>query len=87
MLRHMISITPIDNYRLVAEYADGEKRVRSMLPLMDKGVFKLLRNPAFFKTVRLVYGAPTWIAPDGYEIDLCPDAFYAASQPYGGDNQ
>jgi hypothetical protein len=53
-------------------------------PITAGKVFAPLQNSGFFKTVRLVYGAPTWIGTQGQEIDICPDTFYLESHPWEG---
>jgi hypothetical protein len=81
----MTEIRALDERTLLATFDGTEKRVRDMSDLILAGkVFEPLQNPGFFKTVRLVYGAPTWIGPQGQEIDICPDTFYLESRPWEG---
>jgi hypothetical protein len=79
------NIQPIGEYKLLATFENGEQRVRDLSDLVAIGkVFEPLRNPGFFKTVKLVYGAPTWFVPGSMEVDLCPDSFYLDSEPWEG---
>ena len=83
-MKFIRTVTPLDGYQLLAEFDNGEKRLRDISSLLDKPVFSPLKNPAFFLQVYISHGAITWKSPDGTEIDLCPDAFYNCSAPYGG---
>ena len=74
-------ITPLENYRLLLEFNNGELRIYDMSGKLT-GVFEYLQNPEHFASVQLVRGAPTWYPPGSdMEIDLCPDALYMRSMP------
>lgn len=73
---------PLEDYRLEVEFLDGTHGLVEMKQrIMSKnaGVFAKLRDPDVFAQVELVYGVVTWCD----EIDLAPDAMYAAIQSHG----
>ena len=79
------SVVPLDGYRLLLTFNNGERRIYNMAPYLF-GVFEFLKNPLKFKAVELVDGAPTWYPPNGaMEVDICPDTVYTDSTPYKGD--
>jgi hypothetical protein len=64
-------------YRLQLRFVDGTVGIVDMSALVNSetsGVFASLREPAKFETVRIEHGAVAWPG----EIDLAPDALYAA---------
>lgn len=71
-------VKPLENYELLIEFENGEKRVKDMKPYLDKGVFSKLKNKNFFNTVKVSYGTICW----GENIDLCSDNIYITSSIY-----
>ena len=65
----IISVDPIDNYRLRVELSDGKKGVFDVSPYLDKGVFIELKEPAYFRSVRPAYGGIMW----PHEQDFSPE--------------
>jgi hypothetical protein len=47
-----------------------------MKPYLDRGIFKELKNEAYFRTVGIVHGAVTW--PN--EQDIAPETLLAELQ-------
>ena len=45
--------------------------------LLDMKVFAPLKNPEFFKSVKVEFGTIVWPR----DIDYCPDTLYAQSVP------
>jgi hypothetical protein len=70
-------VHPQDDYLLLLTFENGEKRIFDLKPYLDKGVFTRLKNPALFKTARLVSGSVEW----GGDIDLSYDTLYLSSTP------
>ncbi|WP_084031895.1 DUF2442 domain-containing protein [Desulfonatronum lacustre] len=64
----VVSATAIDNHTLVVEFDNNEKRKYDVTPLLKKEMFAPLKNPAFFKAVRVEQGgyAVAW----NNEIDI-----------------
>lgn len=81
-MRKILKVTPLDNYCLIAEFENGEKRIADIKPLMNKKVFSPLKDVSLFKRAYIEFGAVTWLVPDGNEIDICPDKLYMDSIPY-----
>lgn len=71
----IISATPQDDCRVFVTFKNGIKGIFDMSQYFELGVFQKLKDPAFFKAVRVEYGTLVWpeeidIAPDTVEADL-----------------
>jgi hypothetical protein len=71
------AVTPLKDYKLLLGFTNGEQRIFDMSPYLDKGVFKQLKDIAYFNAVRVSGGSIVW--PE--EQDLCPDTLYEKSIP------
>lgn len=71
------SVTPEDNYCLLLEFNNGEWRRYDVSPLLERGVFKPLKNYRAFRQVRPWMGTIAWAGGQ----DLCPDTLYLDSVP------
>lgn len=72
----------LSDYRLQVTFLDGLSGIVDMSAFVaspDAGVFARLRAPALFAQAHVAYGAVTWPG----ELDLAPDAIYAANKEYG----
>lgn len=69
----VVSIKPIENYRLIVEFNNGESRLFDFKSLLDSKVFSSLSDVALFNSVKLNHGVPVW--KDG-EIDISPYKLY-----------
>lgn len=65
-------INYIDGYRICLTFNDNTKKIVDLEPYLDKGIFLLLRNPDYFKMVRVIGHTLVW--PN--EADFCPDVLY-----------
>ena len=75
-------VTPLSDYRVLAEFENGEKRIGDIMPLISKGgLFSALTDLRLFNSVYLEYGAVTWKDNNGNELDICPDKLYMDSIP------
>ena len=70
------------SYRLRLTFTNGEVRVFDVTPWLDKGVFRLLRDKAIFKSVHPWHGTVQWSGGQ----DLCPDTLYEDSTPLAARN-
>ena len=70
-------VTAEPGYRLRLEFSNGETRLFDCTHLLDKGVFRDLRPPAAFASVRPWHGTVQWSGGQ----DLCPDSLYEDSVP------
>lgn len=69
----IVSVRPIDDYRLSIGFDDGMQGVISLHDRLFGPVFEPLRDPAMFRQVFVdEFGAVAW--PNG--ADLAPDALY-----------
>jgi len=74
MIPRVVKVTPLPNYRIHVEFADGVSGEVEIFPRLSGPVFEPLRDEAVFKQVTIdEYGAVCW--PNG--PDLAPDAMYA----------
>lgn len=71
-------VQPLNDYKILVTFNNGEKRIKDMKPYLEKGVFKKLKDESFFKSVKLAYGTVSW----GNNIDLCADSIYETSSIY-----
>ena len=70
------NVEPIDKYRLLLTFDNGEKRVFDMQPLLDFGKFRELASPSLFRTVRISFDTISW----SNGLDLDPEYLYEHSQ-------
>jgi len=71
-----------DDYRILVSFHDGTSGVVDLSRLIrspQAGVFAELADPLVFAKAEVVLGAVTWPG----EIDLAPDAMYAALRSAG----
>lgn len=80
-MHEVMKVTPQTNYRLIAEFENGEKRIADIKPLLSKPSFKALEDESLFRAMYIEYGAVTWKKPNGCEVDICPDKLYMVSVP------
>ncbi len=52
----LTSVVPFEGHRLRLRFADGEEREYDVTPLLTRGVFRALVDPAAFATVRVING-------------------------------
>jgi len=69
-------VTPEENYCLLLEFTNGERRDFDVTPYLDKGIFVKLQDKAYFQQVRLAMGTIEW--PEGQ--DFCPDTLFELSK-------
>ncbi len=73
----IVSVEPLDDYKVLLTFSNNEKRIKDMKPYLDKGVFKKLKDKNFFNSVHISFDTISW----DYEIDICPDTLYETSIP------
>ncbi len=72
----VISVTPIDNYKILLIFGNGEKRQFDMNPFLDKGIFQELRDISIFNTVKVSFDSIEW----ENEADIDPEILYQYSE-------
>lgn len=70
------NVTPIEDFKLLIEFTNGESGVYDCSHLLDFGVFTELKDEMYFRQVRVEYGTVVW----PHEQDICPDTLYLDSQ-------
>jgi hypothetical protein len=72
-------VLPMENYQIYVELQDGREGLFDMKPYLDHGVFKELKDKAYFSRVDVVLGAVTW----PHEQDIAPETLLAGLKPMG----
>ena len=69
------------DYKLALIFTNGEHGVYDCSDLLEFGVFKELKNKAYFSQAEVVDGTVAW----PHEQDICPDTLYLESikEPIG----
>jgi Protein of unknown function (DUF2442) len=80
----LVSVRSDDDFRLHVVFVDGtagDVHLHAFIesPTVDGTLFEQLRDPAYFRQVRIESGAVAW--PNG--ADLAPDAMYDAIRASG----
>ena len=79
----MIKVTEVRvlaDHQLELSFNTGETRVFDVGPYLDKGIFTELRDPSYFRSVRLAFGSIAW--PN--EQDFGPESLYVESRAVAG---
>ena len=74
---HVIEVEPLQDYRMLLTFENGEKRLYDAAPLLEKPVCASLKDMSFFAQVKAVYGTVVW----SDEIDVVPENLYECSIP------
>jgi hypothetical protein len=78
----VVEVRALAGYRLAVRFADSTRGEVDMARLIESdraGVFKSLQDVGVFERVHVEQGAVTWPG----DIDLAPDAMYAAIKARG----
>ena len=65
----------MDNYKLILTFENNEKRLFDMIPYLELGIFKTLKDENLFKTVKVSFDTIEW--SNGADID--PETLYENS--------
>ncbi len=71
------SIRPLDDYKLLILFTNGEQRLFDFKPLLDLPAFQPLRDIEFFRRVYIECGTAAW----SEDIDIAPETLFAESVP------
>jgi hypothetical protein len=74
----LVSVYPLDNFRLKLNYHDGFAGIYDVNPLLQYEVFAPLRNKDFFEQVEKLSDAVVWNGGMEWSanIDLCAEVIY-----------
>jgi hypothetical protein len=70
------NVSPNSDYTITLTFSNGEVKIFDVKPYLDIGIFKELKNPELFNSVKLLFGSITWLNGQG----LCPDTLYLESK-------
>lgn len=74
-MREVIKVKVLEDYKLELTFDNNVVKIKDMKPLLDKGVFKELKDKKKFNAVKIRFGTVCW----ENEIDICPDTLYETS--------
>jgi hypothetical protein len=77
MYLSVTGVTPENNYTLLLQFENGEKRRIDLSPWLDTGIFAELKDPEKFRRVRVNFDTIEW----ENEADLDPEFLYYNSLP------
>jgi len=69
-------VEALSGHRIRLLFDNGEVRIYDMTPYLERGVFRVLRDPAIFCEVFVDGGTAAW--PGG--LDVSPDMLYLDSE-------
>lgn len=76
MLVDVVNVEIRDGYKLLLRFDDDTEGIVDIRRLIQfRGIFEPLRDPAYFRLVRVDHELGTICWPNG--ADLCPDVLYA----------
>lgn len=75
-MKEIIKVEPLEDYKLLLTFDNGEIKIKDMKPYLDKGVFKKIKDINIFNKVTIKYGTISWED----DIDMCADSLYDTSE-------
>lgn len=71
------TVRPLPEHCIYVELEDGRRGIFDLTPYLEHGVFRELKNNAYFQRVGIQHGAVTWpgdqdIAPETLVAELLP---------------
>jgi hypothetical protein len=66
------SVEPLESYRLLIEFDNGQKRVFDVSPYLNLGRFAELKEPSMFRSVRVSFDTIEW----ANHLDIDPELLY-----------
>jgi hypothetical protein len=70
------SVKPLEDYKILLQFENGEERIFDLKPYLSLGKFSELKDPNKFKTVRVSFDTIEW----DNNIDLDPEFLYEKSR-------
>ena len=74
-MKKVIAVTANDDFSLDLKFNDGSAKRFDARPYLDYDAFRELKDPEYFKQVRLAFGTVQW--PN--EQDISPETLYLES--------
>ena len=75
-MRKVIKVKALEEYKLELTFDNNVVKIKDMRPHLNSGVFKMLKNPEVFNSVKLSFGTISW----NNNIDMCADYLYETSE-------
>ena len=76
MLIDVIDVKPQNDFLLLLEFENGEKKEFDCKTLFDKKPFHKLQDKYFFNKAKVSFGTVAWLD----EIDIAPETLYLDSR-------
>lgn len=73
----VVEVHPNTDFTITLTFANGAVRRFDVKPYLDKGIFRELKDPRMFNTVRPMLGSIQWQGGQ----DFCPDTLFMDSEP------
>jgi Protein of unknown function (DUF2442) len=67
---------PLDNYKLQLVFSNNQTKIYDCTPLLNFGIFTELKDPTYFKKLKVIDGTVVW----PHEQDICPDTLFIDSK-------
>ncbi len=77
MTPKLSNVKPLEGYRLLLEYSNGEKRILDTSYWLEKPMYQKLKNEILFNTVKIAGITVMWVTGQ----DIAPDDLYEFSLP------
>jgi hypothetical protein len=71
-------VKPLDEYKLLVTFENGEVKLFDMNPYLDKGIFRELKDLSLFKSAKVNFDTVEW----QNNADIDPETLYEDSIPY-----
>ncbi|GHT02123.1 hypothetical protein AGMMS49525_05080 [Bacteroidia bacterium] len=71
------NVVPELDYKLLLTFENGEQKLFDMKPYLDFGVFRALKDPSMFNSVRVCFSSVAW----DNNVDIDPETLYEDSVP------
>ena len=71
-------VKPLEDFKLLLTFDNGEARIFDMNPYLEKGIFKELKDIVMFNSVKVSFDSIEW----QNEADMDPEVLYEDSIPY-----
>lgn len=76
IMRKVVSVKANDDFTLDLEFNDGLRKRFDVKPYLNKGIFSELKNPDYFKNIKIAFGTVQW----KNEQDFAPETLYFESE-------
>ena len=72
-----VAVRPLEDYRLLVTFQNGERKVFDAKPLLSMPLYQQLKDPSFFAAAKADGMCIYW----DDDVDICPDRVYTESRP------